>query len=158
MSEASLDRKRDTSRCPPHAAVAEIGGKRRKLLLDVMPVQQSPDGEAMPEVVHDRRCAHPHPCRCRLQGPQRPKQHKLKVHTQGQKRGVTAAIRRQLKRRAAIEPVIGHCKGDHRIGRNFLAHAQGDAINTFRRLIAWLGLILRMPLQTFMPEPALQKA
>jgi hypothetical protein len=38
-------------------------------------------------------------------------------------------IKRQLKRRAAIEPVIGHCKEEHRMGRNFLAHAQGDAIN-----------------------------
>ncbi len=36
--------------------------------------------------------------------------HKLKVYAQGQKRGVTDAIKRQLKRRAAIEPVIGHCK------------------------------------------------
>ena len=58
-----------------------------------------------------------------------PKEHKFKVYTQGQKRGVTDAIKRQLKRRAAVEPVIGHCKDDHRMGRNFLAHREGDAIN-----------------------------
>jgi IS5 family transposase len=33
------------------------------------------------------------------------------------------------KRRAAIEPVIGHLKQDQPMGRNFLAHRQGDAIN-----------------------------
>jgi IS5 family transposase len=46
--------------------------------------------------------------------------------------------------------VIGHLKAEHRMDRNHLAHAQGDAINAvlaaagynFRRLIAWLALIL----------------
>ncbi len=36
--------------------MAEIGGERRKLLLDVltfpMPIEQRPDGEAVPKVVH----------------------------------------------------------------------------------------------------------
>jgi transposase, IS5 family len=81
-----------------------------------------------------------------------PKEHKFKVYTQGQKRGVPEAVKRQFKRRAAIEPVIGHCKQDHRMGRNFLAHRQGDAINAvlaaagynFRRLLAWLRLLLRI--------------
>ena len=35
----------------------------------------------------------------------------------------------EFKRRAAIEPVIGHLKKHHRMGRNYLAHASGDAIN-----------------------------
>jgi IS5 family transposase len=81
-----------------------------------------------------------------------PKEHKFKVYTQGQKRGVTQAIKAQLKRRATIEPLIGHAKDDHRLGRNFLAHRQGDAINAvlaaagynFRRFIQWLRLVLRM--------------
>ena len=89
-----------------------------------------------------------------------PQEHTFKVYTQGQKRGVTDAIRRQFKRRAAIEPVIGHCKEEHRMGRNFLAHRDGDAINavlaaagySFRRLIAWLGLVLRLLLQAFMRQ------
>ncbi|MGE3993227.1 MAG: IS5/IS1182 family transposase, partial [Pseudorhodoplanes sp.] len=48
-----------------------------------------------------------------------------------------------------VEPVIGHLKADHRMGRNYLAHATGDAINVvlaaagynFRRLLAWLALL-----------------
>ncbi len=32
--------------------------------------------------------------------------HKLKVFTSGQKRGVTDSIKKALKRRAAVEPVI----------------------------------------------------
>jgi IS5 family transposase len=53
----------------------------------------------------------------------------LKVYIAGQKRRVTAAIKRQLRRRSAIEPVIGHAKADHRLGRNFLKGAHGDAAN-----------------------------
>ena len=91
-----------------------------------------------------------------------PKEHTFKVYTQGQKRGVTKAIKRLFKRRAAIEPVIGHCKGDHRMGRNVLAHRHGDAIKAvlaaagynFRRLLAWLAILLRMMLDAFMrPTP-----
>lgn len=42
---------------------------------------------------------------------------------------MTAQIKRIFRRRAAVEPVIGHCKEEHRMGRNYLAHAEGDAIN-----------------------------
>jgi transposase, IS5 family len=95
-----------------------------------------------------------------------PKEHKFKVYTQGQKRGVTEAIKRQFKRRAAIEPVIGHCKQDNRMGCNFLAHRQGDAINAvlaaagynFRRILSWLTMLLRVILHALaevqMPLPA----
>jgi IS5 family transposase len=41
----------------------------------------------------------------------------------------TPAQRRELKRRNAIEPVIGHMKSDGRLGRNFLKGALGDAMN-----------------------------
>ena len=44
----------------------------------------------------------------------------LKVWIAGAKRGVTVAIRKKLKRRNAVEPVIGHMKTDGRLGRNFL--------------------------------------
>jgi len=55
-----------------------------------------------------------------------------------------------LRRRSAVEPVIGHLKSDHRMDRNQLAHAAADAINAvlaaagynFRRLLAWLALLL----------------
>ena len=39
------------------------------------------------------------------------------------------ALRRHLRRRAAIEPEIGHMKGDGLLGRNFLKGMEGDAIN-----------------------------
>src|SRR5215472_1079403 len=79
-----------------------------------------------------------------------PLDHKFKVYVAGQKRRVTPQIKREFKRRAAIEPVIGHLKEHHRMGRNYLAHASGDAINAvlaaagynFRRLLAWLRLLL----------------
>ena len=38
-------------------------------------------------------------------------------------------IKKKLKRRNAVEPVIGHMKNDGRLGRNFLKGEAGDAIN-----------------------------
>lgn len=58
-----------------------------------------------------------------------PPGHRFSVYTAGQKRRVTEQIKREFKRRATVEPVIGHLKDDHRMGRNYLAHAAGDAIN-----------------------------
>jgi transposase, IS5 family len=52
-----------------------------------------------------------------------PPDYKFKVYTTGQKRRLTPQIKREFKRRAAIEPVIGHLKEHHRMGRNHLAHA-----------------------------------
>jgi transposase, IS5 family len=79
-----------------------------------------------------------------------PKPYDMRVYITGQKRGMTEAIKRLMKRRAAVEPVIGHQKTDHRLGRNFLAHAIGDAANAVlsavgyntRRLLNWLALLL----------------
>jgi hypothetical protein len=78
-----------------------------------------------------------------------PKSHRFKVCTAGQKRGMTDQIKREMRRRSAVEPVIGHLKDDHRMGRNHLAHAQGDAINAvlaatgynFRRILAWITFL-----------------
>lgn len=53
----------------------------------------------------------------------------FKVWLSGSKRGVTAAIQRKLKRRNAVEPVIGHLKSDGRLARNFLKGIEGDAMN-----------------------------
>lgn len=72
------------------------------------------------------------------------------MFTSGQKRRVTPKIKRELRRRAAIEPVIGHLKSEHRMGRNYLWHRAGDATNAvlaaadynFRRLLRWLSLLL----------------
>jgi IS5 family transposase len=80
-----------------------------------------------------------------------PSEYKFKVYTSRQKRRVTPAIKREMKRRAAVEPVIGHTKEEHRMGRNYLAGRHGDANNAvlaaagynFRRLIRWLSDFLR---------------
>jgi IS5 family transposase len=79
-----------------------------------------------------------------------PPDYKFRVFTSGQKRRVTKEIKREMKRRSAVEPVIGHLKDDHRMGRNYLAHRAGDAANAvlaaagynFSLLIRWLRLLL----------------
>ena len=45
--------------------------------------------------------------------------------------------RAKCKRRAAIEPIIGHLKSDFRLSRNFLKGTQGDEINLLMSAIAW---------------------
>jgi len=79
-----------------------------------------------------------------------PPEYKFRVYTSGQKRRLTAAIEREMRRRAAVEPVIGHLKAEHRMDRNHLAHRSGDAINAvlaaagynFRLLLRWLKFLL----------------
>ena len=93
-----------------------------------------------------------------------PPDYKFKVFTAGQKRRVTPQIKRQMRRRAAVEPVIGHLKAEHRMGRNHLAHATGDASNAvlaaagynFRLLIRWLRLSLLKILTALEPQLKLQ--
>ena len=79
-----------------------------------------------------------------------PPDYEFRVFISGQKRRVTPQIKRELRRRSAVEPVIGHLKSEHRMGRNYLWHREGDATNAvmaavgynFRRLIRWLSLLL----------------
>jgi transposase, IS5 family len=79
-----------------------------------------------------------------------PPSHRFKVYTAGQKRGVPDKIKRLMRRRSAVEPVIGHAKNEHRMDRNYLAHRIGDANNAvlaavgynFSLLIRWLKLLL----------------
>src|SRR6202041_2700824 len=79
-----------------------------------------------------------------------PPDYKFRVFLSGQKRGVTPQIKRELRRRSAVEPVIGHLKAEHRMGRNYLWFRSGDANNAvlaaagynFRRLIRWLRILL----------------
>ena len=51
------------------------------------------------------------------------------VYLSGQRRGVTKAIRKLLKRRSAIEPEIGHMKSDGLLNRCYLKGRVGDAMN-----------------------------
>lgn len=76
---------------------------------------------------------------------------RFKVWISGQVRRVTKAIRREMRRRAAVEPVIGHLKDDHRMRRNHLKGRDGDRINAvlaaagynFSLLRRWLTNLLR---------------
>ena len=66
------------------------------------------------------------------------------------KRGVFGTIERELRRRSAIEPVIGHMKTDGHLCRCHLKGREGDAANVvltaighnLRRVLAWLKALL----------------
>ena len=70
------------------------------------------------------------------------------VHIVGSiKKSARDAMSRWKKRRAAVEPEIGHLKNDGRLGRNFLLGALGDMLNAIlcgcghniRKLLAFLS-------------------
>jgi IS5 family transposase len=77
---------------------------------------------------------------------------RFRVWISGQVRRVTKAIRREMRRRAAVEPVIGHLKEDHRMRRNHLKGREGDRINAvlaaagynFSLLRRWFDELLRV--------------
>lgn len=116
-------------------------------LARIIPAAEAQIGASLARIVADAG----------YRGHNAPEGHKLKVYTSGQKRGVTQTIKRELKRRSAVEPVIGHLKSDHRMERNYLAHASGDAINAilaavgynFRLLLRWLALLCAQILAAF---------
>nr|WP_245570184.1 transposase [Bradyrhizobium ottawaense] len=82
---------------------------------------------------------------------------RLGVWISGQVRRVTASIRREMKRRAAVEPVIGHVKTEHRMDRNHLKGRLGDRTYAvlaavgynFRLLLQWLAEFLRVIIRAF---------
>ena len=91
--------------------------------------------------------------------------HRLRVWISGQVRRVTASIRREMKRRAAVEPVIGHVKAEHRMDRNYLKGRVGDRINAvlaaagynFGLLLRWLAELLRAITRAFAETLPAQK-
>jgi IS5 family transposase len=76
----------------------------------------------------------------------------LRIFISGQKRGVFGVIKRELRRRSAIEPVIGHMKSDGHLGRCYLKGRDGDAANlvlsavghNLRLILAWLRMLLHL--------------
>jgi IS5 family transposase len=64
-----------------------------------------------------------------------------KVMLSGRRQGLTPQMKRELRRRSAIEPMIGHAKNDGRLGRNHLLGHHGDKINV---LLAAAGHNLRL--------------
>ena len=83
---------------------------------------------------------------------------KFRVWISGQVRRVTKTIRREMRRRAAVEPVIGHVKAEHRMDRNYLKGRDGDSANAvlaaagynFSLLLRWLEVILRAVFQALL--------
>jgi transposase, IS5 family len=113
-------------------------------LAAVVPAIESTIGAALDRIVTDAG----------YKGHNAPKDQRFKVYVAGQKRGLTAAIKRAFRRRSAVEPTIGHLKNEHRMGRNYLAGRAGDAVNAvlaaagynFRLLLRWLALLLHFVL------------
>jgi len=67
------------------------------------------------------------------------------IYKARQKRGVdTRRLKRALKRRNAIEPVIGHMKNDGLLGRNYLKGELGDAMHA---ILCGAGHNIRMILR-----------
>jgi IS5 family transposase len=62
-------------------------------------------------------------------------------------RRLKGTLKRLLRRRSAIEPVIGHLKQDHRMKRNYLRGEDGDCINA---LLVGCGFNLRKLLRVFL--------
>lgn len=64
----------------------------------------------------------------------------------GQRRGITQRLKAMIKRRSAIEPMIGHMKSDGKLSRNWLKGQEGDALHAIlcgaghniRLLLRWL--------------------
>jgi len=116
----------------------------------VIPEIEAQLGASLARIVADRG----------YRGHNAPPAHKMKVYISGQKRGVTEAIKRDMRRRSAVEPVISHAKAEHRMGRNFLKGANGDAANAvlaaagynFRRLLAWLAALWRAFVMTMLAD------
>ena len=84
----------------------------------------------------------------------------LRVYRSGQKRGVHGQIKKELRRRSAIEAVIGHCKTDGHLDRNFLKGRLGDQINAvmsavgynMRLILKWLRHLLCKIIAAFLVE------
>ena len=71
------------------------------------------------------------------------------------RRNLTPQLSKLLKRRSAIEPVIGHTKHDHGMNRNFLLGKGGDRINALLSGAAWnLKKLWRYFVEHPLPVPA----
>jgi transposase, IS5 family len=87
-------------------------------LATVIPEMEAPVANTLERILTDKS----------YRGHNAPPDYKFRVFISRQKRGVTPQIKREL-RRSAVEPVIGHLKAEHRMGRNYLWFRQGDANN-----------------------------
>jgi len=75
----------------------------------------------------------------------------VNVFISGARRGVTRTIAKLLRRRSAIEPMIGHMKNDGRLTRSPLKGIAGDALfavlcgcgHNIRMILRHLRILLR---------------
>jgi IS5 family transposase len=70
-----------------------------------------------------------------------PLRNHTKIFISGQKKGITKSLKKQLKRRSAIEPMIGHMKQEGKLGLCRLKGIIGDQINA---LLTGVGHNLRL--------------
>jgi IS5 family transposase len=125
-------------------------------LATVIPEMEALIGNTIERVITDKG----------YRGHNAPPDYKFRVFIAGQKRRMTPKIKREMRRRSAVEPVIGHLKAGHRMDRNYLAHRAGDATNAvlaaagynFRLLIRWLRFLLCRMLCHLMADPHLNIA
>ena len=68
------------------------------------------------------------------------------VHIAGAKHNLSRSLRKWIRRRSAIEPVIGHLKSDNRMDRNYLLGIVGDNINA---LLCGCGANIRKLIAAF---------
>ena len=68
----------------------------------------------------------------------------VKVWRSGQRRGVTRRLKQDIRRRSAIEPMIGHMKNEGLLRRNWLRGSLGDALHA---VLCGAGHNLRMILR-----------
>jgi transposase, IS5 family len=78
-------------------------------LATVIPAMQALIGNTLDRAIADAG----------YRGHNAPFDYKFRVFTAGQKRRVTPQIKREFRRRAAIEPGIGHFKAEHRTGGRY---------------------------------------
>jgi hypothetical protein len=70
-----------------------------------------------------------------------PLRNHTKIFISGQKKGITKSLKKQLKRRSAIEPMIGHMKQEGKPGLCRLKGIVGDQLNA---LLTGVGHNLRL--------------
>lgn len=71
---------------------------------------------------------------------------RVQIGAKGWKKA-TRTEKSRIKRRAAVEPIIGHLKSDNRMNRNYLKGKEGDRINA---ILAGCGFNLRKLLRAFL--------
>jgi IS5 family transposase len=118
-------------------------------LEDTLDFHQKTTGERAREATVDRGCrGHKMIGETLIHTPKPPKA--------SDKTSKKRAARIRFRRRAAIEPIIGHIKHDHRMARNYLKGFKGDEINAlmaaaafnFRRWLRKVKLLLQLLFQS----------